>query len=93
MQKPHENKPVRQPGDRAIDDGSHDRSPCKVGKPRPEKLPIEFKIERDDPENPGRTISKPNAVFQYRHLIDWKDKKSVSRLTRWHTQLFFRVLG
>ncbi len=93
IQRPHKNKPVRQPGDRAIDDGSHDRSPCKVGRPRPEKLTIEFKIECDDPKNPGKTISKPSVKFHYPHPIDWHDKKSVSNLTRWRAQLFFRVLG
>ena len=93
IQTPHKNRPVRQPGDRVIDDGSHDRAPCKVGKPDPKKLVIEFEIERDDPNNPGKTIKKPNVKFTYRHSIDWNNKESVQALTKWRGQLFFRVLG
>jgi hypothetical protein len=88
----HPNIPLRQAGDIAIDDGSHDREPCKVGKPQPDKLIIEFKVQRDHPDRFGNTISMPNIKHRYPHEVDWKDKKIVADLTRWRSQIFLRAL-
>ncbi len=86
-------RPLRAAGEMVVDDGTHDREPCKVGKPQPEKLVIEFQVVRIDPKNPSKVISLPNIQHKYRNKVDWNDKKSVGELGRWRSQLFFRSLG
>jgi hypothetical protein len=89
----HPFRPLRTAGDIVIDDGTHDREPCRVGKPQPEKLVIEFQVVRKDPKDPRKVIAQPNIQFKYRRYVDWKNKKSVGELTRWRGQIFLRSLG
>lgn len=86
-------RPLRTAGEVVVDDGTHDREPCRVGTPQPEKLVIEFQVVRKDPKNPSKVISLPNIQHRYRRKVDWNDKKSVGELSRWRGQIFFRCLG
>jgi hypothetical protein len=86
-------RPLRTAGDIVVDDGTHDREPCKVGTPQPEKLVIEFQVVRKDPKNPSKVITLPNIQHKYRRKVDWNDKQSVGELSRWRGQIFFRSLG
>jgi hypothetical protein len=86
-------RPLRAAGEMVVDDGTHDRTPCKVGKPQPEKLVIEFQVVRIDPKNPSKVIALPNIQHKYRNKVDWNDKRSVGELGRWRSQLFLRSLG
>lgn len=86
-------RPLRTAGEIVVDDGTHDREPCKVGTPQPEKLVIEFQVVRKDPKNPSKVITLPNVQHKYRRKVDWNDKQSVGDLSRWRGQIFFRCLG
>jgi hypothetical protein len=54
-----------------------------------------FKLEKDDPENPGRSIPAGIAIYTYHRAaeVDWTSKESVTRLNGWRQGNFIRQIG
>jgi hypothetical protein len=85
--------PKRKPGDRAIDDGTIDRSPVKLHMVEPWKLKFHFETERDDPSTPGEVIPGNPVCFDYLEFhppVDWANPDHIKRLNQWRSQIFSR---
>jgi hypothetical protein len=85
--------PKRKPGDRAIDDGTIDRSPVKLHLVEPWKLKFHFETERDDPIKPGKVIPGNPVCFDYLEFhpsVDWASPEHIKRLNQWRSQIFSR---
>ena len=54
-----------------------------------------FKLEKDDPKNPGRSIRAGIATYTYHRAaaVDWKDKESVAKLNSWRQGNLIRQIG
>jgi hypothetical protein len=85
--------PKRKPGDRAIDNGTIDRSPAKLHMIEPWKLKFHFETERDDPSTPGEVIPGNPVYFDYLEFhppIYWANPDHIKRLNQWRSQIFSR---
>ncbi|RAL62055.1 hypothetical protein DID88_002542 [Monilinia fructigena] len=82
------------PGQDAIDEGLHDRTPVVVGTPQPEALTLVFKTGNEDSARPGVMLHLSTVTYKYEKFeVDWNCAKFVKGLNKWRNQILLRLLG
>ncbi|KUJ14883.1 uncharacterized protein LY89DRAFT_735944 [Mollisia scopiformis] len=88
------NAPIRRSGEKAIDDGSFDKTNAVLGIVDHSKLTITLYMQTQDPDRPEEYIRGEKRTYTYLHQNpDFHDKKDIMTINKWRQQVFSRCLG
>ncbi|RDL33869.1 uncharacterized protein BP5553_08237 [Venustampulla echinocandica] len=76
--------------DRAIDDGTLDRTPPLINEPSPAKRIITFQTETSHRDT---SVTTTIATYHYLGFTDWNNLSSVKKLRAWRSEIITRFFG